>query len=53
MQSNRIYKQNRYIGDNIRSIIEIIEYLNKTNRPGLIMFANFEKAFDSLHHDLF
>ena len=43
--------KNRYIGENIRTIIEIIEQLNVKNQPGLIIFADFTKAFDSLDHD--
>ena len=41
----------RYIGENIRLIQECIEYLNNTNKPGLLFFADFEKAFDSINHD--
>jgi len=37
--------KNRYIGENIRTIIEIIEQLNVTNQPGLIIlvFADLKK----------
>jgi len=37
------FMKNRYIGENIRTIIEIIEQLNVTNQPGLIIFVDFEK----------
>ena len=43
--------QGRYIGENIRTIQECIEYLSKVNKPGLIFFADFEKAYDSIDHD--
>ena len=42
--------KNRYIGENIQIILKIIDLLNKKKLPGLIMFADFEKAFDSLKH---
>ena len=40
----------RYIGENIRLIQETIEMLEKENMPGLLFFADFEKAFDSISH---
>ena len=40
----------RYIGENVRLIQECINYFNNSNDPGLIFFADFEKAFDSLDH---
>lgn len=40
----------RYIGENVRTIIELIEETNENNKPGLIFFADFQKAFDSLNH---
>jgi len=42
--------KNRYIGGNVRIVIDLIEHLNKNNIPGLIMFADFEKTFNSLNH---
>ena len=39
---------NRYIGDNIRLIYDLISYLNKENMPGLLLCLDFEKAFDSV-----
>ena len=44
------FLKNRYIGENIRTIYDIIDHLNETNTPGLLFFADFEKAFDSLDH---
>ena len=40
----------RYIGENIRLIQETIEKLENENLPGLLFFADFEKAFDSISH---
>ena len=45
------FLKGRYIGENIRTIFEIIEHLNDENEPGLIFFADFEKAFDSIDHN--
>lgn len=39
----------RYIDDNIRLLYDMIEYLNKRNKPGLLLNIDFEKAFDSLN----
>ena len=44
------FLKGRYIGENIRVIFDIIDYLNENNKPGLLFFADFEKAFDSLDH---
>ncbi len=41
----------RYIGENVRTLMEIIEESNDNNIPGLIFFADFQKAFDSLDHN--
>ena len=41
----------RYIGENIRLIQEMIEKLEEEEQPGLLLFADFDKAFDSISHD--
>lgn len=38
----------RYIGDNVRLIYDLMDYLDKNEKPGLLMCLDFEKAFDSL-----
>ena len=40
----------RYIGENIRLLFEIIDAAEEENKPGLIFFSDFEKAFDSVDH---
>ena len=45
------FLKGRYIGENIRTIFEVIEHLNEEDKPGLIFFADFEKAFDSIDHN--
>ena len=42
------FMKNRFIGENIRLIDYIIQYAAKENIPGLLLFIDFEKAFDSL-----
>ena len=41
----------RYIGENIRLISEVLDYVNESNIPALMFFSDFEKAFDSIDHD--
>jgi len=55
--SNLIHKdqcgflQNRFIGENICQITEIIQLYEKEKLPGMIFIADFEKAFDKLRWD--
>ena len=42
------FMKNRYIGDNIRLVYDLINYLQAKNKPGLLICLDFEKAFDSL-----
>ena len=43
------YVKDRFIGENIRLISDIIE--QHENKEGMILFLDFEKAFDSLEWD--
>lgn len=45
------FLKSRYIGENIRTIIEVIDHVNMQDLPGMIFFADFEKAFDSIDHE--
>jgi hypothetical protein len=38
----------RYMGDNIRLIYDLMQYLEDKNQPGMLLSLDFEKAFDSL-----
>ena len=40
--------KDRFLGENIRLIDCIIQYATEKNIPGLLLFIDFEKAFDSL-----
>ena len=45
------YIKERYIGQNIRLLLDILEYTKLRNKPGVLLFLDFEKAFDSLSWD--
>ena len=38
----------RYIGESTRLIYDIMNYTEVTNKNGLLMLIDFEKAFDSI-----
>ena len=42
------YVKGRYIGESIRTIIDIMSFTKTQNIPGLAVFLDFEKAFDSI-----
>ena len=42
------YLKGRYIGENIRSMLDVFELTNSKIDPGIIMFLDFEKAFDTI-----
>ena len=42
------YVKECYIGETVRSIFDIMDLTDKENMPGLLIFIDFEKAFDSL-----
>jgi len=41
----------RFIGETIRSIYDIMDWTVKENMPGLMIFIDFQKAFDSIEWD--
>jgi hypothetical protein len=45
------YIKSRYIGCNVRSLLDIYEYTEKNNIPGAFLCTDFKKAFDSLEHN--
>ena len=45
------FLRGRNINENIRTIFEILDYVEEKDIPGLIFFSDFEKAFDSINHD--
>ena len=44
--------RDRFIGENIRLIDSIIKYTKAKNMPGLLLFLDFEKAFNTLEWPL-
>ena len=46
--SQKGFIKGRYIGDNIRTLFDILEYTSREGLPGLIVAIDFEKAFDSV-----
>ena len=48
------YVEDRYIGETIRSNFDIMEFTDGKNSPGILIFIDFKKVFDSLEwHCLF
>ena len=50
-ESQTGFMKGRYIGENIRLILETLEYADDQNLPGILFFSDFEKVFDSINHD--
>ena len=46
--SQKGFLKDRYIGENIRLVYDIISILKKKGKEGLILPIDFEKAFDSI-----
>ena len=42
------FMSGRYIGENIRLVIEAMDHCEVQEQPGLLFFADFEKAYDSV-----
>ena len=42
------YLKGRYIGENVRLILDLINFCEKNVVPGALLFLDFEKAFDCL-----
>ena len=45
------FLKERYIGENVVKILNIMDYLTESNEAALLLSADFEKAFDSLEWD--
>ncbi len=46
--SQKGFLKDRFIGENTRLVYDIMQYLEQQNEKGLIVMADFEKAFDSV-----
>ena len=40
--------KDRYIGETVRSFLDIMDFTVEENIPGLLILIDFQKAFDSL-----
>ncbi len=47
------YIKGRFIGENIRTVIDVLQYSRDINIKGYITFRDFEKAFDSVSWNFF
>ena len=45
------YIKGRYIGENARMIIDIFEYCKNNDKDGILLFLDYEKAFDSVEYN--
>ena len=45
------YIKKRFMGENIRLVNDIIDYASKFNKSGILLFLDYEKAFDNLNWD--
>ena len=45
------YVKNRYIGENVRLIADIIDYTKTKETQRVALFLDFKKAFDSIEWD--
>ena len=43
----------RYIGEAVRLILDVLEYTTEKKIPGILFGADFESAFNSVNHILF
>ena len=43
-----VFLHGRYIGDDIRQVLETIEYYEISETPGLVFIVDFEKVFDKV-----
>ena len=44
----------KYIGETVRSIFDVMEFTDNENIPGILIFFDFKKAFDTVEwHYLF
>ena len=45
------FVKNRFIGETARSILDFMQHTDTQKMPGLLLFIDFEKAFDSIEWD--
>ena len=45
------FVKGRYIGENIRMLLDLMEYMDETQTEGFLLSLDIEKAFDSIDHE--
>lgn len=45
------FMKGRFIGETARSLLNIIAHTEALKLPGVLLFIDFEKAFDSIEHN--
>ena len=45
------FMRQRHIANNIRLVLDLIDYADLCNDNSLILFLDFRKAFDTIEHD--
>ena len=48
-ESQKGFLKDRFIGENTRLVYDLIQYLKRNNKSGLLLLIDFEKAFDSIN----
>ena len=48
IRTNQGYVKDRFISEAARSTIDVIEYTKQQNIPGILLFIDFEKAFNTI-----
>ena len=47
------YVKDRYIGEAAKSIFDIMTFTKQTGKFGVVLFIDFEKAFDSIEWNFY
>ena len=50
-ENQKGFLKDRFIGENIRLLYDILLYTEINNVPGMLLIIDFEKAFDSVSHN--
>jgi len=50
-ETQKGFLRNRFISENTRLVYDVIDYLKRSDKNGVLLLIDFEKAFDSLDWD--
>lgn len=45
------FLKGRFIGENVRFVLDLVDFYHETQQPGLMFMVDFEKAFDRIERD--